>query len=120
MTSLVFVYGTLKRGHGRNNFMRPQGSQFLGETKTLPLYTMHNLGSFPAIVAQGTTAISGEVYEVDEKTLDILDQIEGNPNFYRRELIHTDFGEAWAYFLPAGRVIENEIIRTGVWERGIY
>ncbi|XP_033725854.1 gamma-glutamylaminecyclotransferase C-like isoform X2 [Pecten maximus] len=31
--------------------------------------------------------IKGEIYDVNEPMLEALDQLEGHPNFYRRELI---------------------------------
>ena len=71
---VVFVYGTLKRGHVRHFALA--GQRFLGEAKTLPRYRMVNLGSYPAIVEPGSFAISGELWEVDVACLALLDEIE--------------------------------------------
>ena len=42
----------------------------------------------------------GRVWEVNEDTFQVLDQIEGYPDFYDRKLVHTTEGKAWMYYLP--------------------
>lgn len=101
---LVFVYGTLMSGEYNNTLM--SGSTMLGTYTTPPEYTMVDLGSFPGVVKGGTTAITGEVWEVEDLT--ILDSLEGHPDFYCREIIDTDFGQAWMY-------IWQGKIHTGYW-----
>jgi gamma-glutamylcyclotransferase (GGCT)/AIG2-like uncharacterized protein YtfP len=81
----VFVYGTLRTRESRNHVMRD--ADFMGMYKSLPLYTMYDLGSFPAISEGGKTKIVGELYEVDDYTLEVLDMIEGHPTFYKRQQI---------------------------------
>ncbi len=63
---------------------------------------MVSLGAYPGIIAGGSTAIVGEVYEVDEATLAELDRLEGHPEFYRRtEIALADGARVEAYVLPA-------------------
>jgi gamma-glutamylcyclotransferase (GGCT)/AIG2-like uncharacterized protein YtfP len=62
----------------------------------------------------GTTAIQGEVYEVDEPTMDRLDMLEGYPSFYNRVEIPTDYGLAWMYYLDRSYATEQRI-NSGVW-----
>ena len=43
--------------------------------------------------------VSGEVWEVDDKTAEYLDQIEGYPDFYSKSEINTSLGDAIAYHI---------------------
>ena len=73
---LVFVYGTLKRGDCRHRFMA--GSQFLGLATTVPGYRLFHLGEYPAMVEDSSGGqIEGEVFEVSDATLRLLDEVEG-------------------------------------------
>lgn len=83
---LIFVYGTLKRGHERHFALARQ--RFLAHARTLPRYRMVNLGTYPALTEGGTTAIAGELWEVDPTCLALLDEIEGVADAeYRRDRI---------------------------------
>lgn len=83
----VFVYGTLKRGF--LNYVRylgvavaSGGARFIGEATTvdaLPL-TILTTGTNPPIMIERPGVghrVSGEVFEVDERTLEALDALEG-------------------------------------------
>lgn len=106
----VFVYGTLKRGHG--NHLLLCASRFLGKCHTPPAYSLHDLGFFPGLVRDGHMPIPGEVFEVDHDTLAALDVLEGYPRFYDRELIDTPYGAAWVY-VYMGSVDDHP--RIDVW-----
>lgn len=101
----IFVYGTLKRGHGNHRYLA--GSKFLGAGKTRNKYAMYVSGIPFVIVTEPVSQISGELYEVDDQTLCKLDQLEGHPNWYQREQVEicldNNFGKssavtAWLYF----------------------
>jgi gamma-glutamylcyclotransferase (GGCT)/AIG2-like uncharacterized protein YtfP len=112
----VFVYGTLKRGHGNNRILANTDSKFIGTTKTDPKYTMVTLGSFPGVVQEGVTPIQGEVWEVDERTLEgPLDMLEGYPSFYDREITPTEFGDAWIYYLSSRWHRDSPVVEGGEW-----
>lgn len=100
----VFVYGTLKTGgtiRGLNQF--GDGAVIIGKAvTTYPDYEMLDLGSFPGVFKGGTYKIQGEVWEVNDEVMQALDDIEGYPEFYQRELTLTTQGKAWMYYL-AGR-----------------
>ena len=85
----LFVYGTLKKQHSRNNNLG--AASFMREIKTLPNYTMIDLDAFPGILDSGIDVIYGELYEVDDSTLEMCDLIEGHPNFYERNFIKLEF-----------------------------
>jgi gamma-glutamylaminecyclotransferase len=74
---LIFVYGTLKRGHSNHGYLR--GQTFIGLAITEPRYRLHDLGGFPGmvLVASHGTSIQGEVWEIDEACLNQLDELEG-------------------------------------------
>ena len=90
----VFVYGTLKSGgevRGLNQF--GDGATIVGKAKTqYPDYEMADLGAFPGVFLNGKYHIEGEVWEVDDETLEHLDAIEGYPDFYSRQVTHTTQG----------------------------
>jgi gamma-glutamylcyclotransferase (GGCT)/AIG2-like uncharacterized protein YtfP len=85
--TVVFVYGTLKRGFRANRLIAD--SEFLGPAKTAPNFRLFNVGSFPGLVrAEDGVSVEGELYEVSPETLEYLDQYEGvDSGFYSREEI---------------------------------
>ena len=71
----VFVYGTLLSGQGNNRLL---GDSPCAGKGYINGYRMYSLGGFPAIVAAHTAErVEGEVYVVDDETLDRLDMLEG-------------------------------------------
>jgi len=111
MQHLVFVYGTLR--HGECNHHLLSQAQWLGNHTTLPIYSLYDLGAYPAVI-EGHSAIIGEVYLVDEETLAQLDLLEDHPVTYRRELIETPFGQAWIYIYQDISQLDV-IISSGDW-----
>ena len=98
-TTYIFVYGSLREGMGLNSVLT--SSKRHGTHKSLPKYTMYDLGAFPCIVDKGNTSIVGDLYEVTEDIVQHLDIIEGVPNLYERGLIELDYDnvfEVQAYF----------------------
>lgn len=110
----VFVYGTLRRGGSNHRLLA--GAPRLGNWVTPPRYTLYDLGHYPGAVAQGSTALVGEVYAVDARTLARLDRLEDYPRLYDRRLLDTPWGRAWIYLLrrPLRRA---RPIPTGDWFR---
>jgi gamma-glutamylaminecyclotransferase len=99
--SLLFVYGTLMRGQRNHAFL--DAAQYLGRVRTAASYTLVSLGPFPALREGGSAAVEGELYEVDGAILADLDQLEGHPNFYRRDaVLLADGRPSVTYFLPPG------------------
>ena len=101
----VFVYGTLKRGHGNHILM--QDSVFLGPALTDKKYTMYKSGIPFVSKSPNTTQIIGELYDVVKTTLDDLDMLEGHPTWYKREKVpvthisrqgEIETVDAWLYF----------------------
>jgi len=110
----VFVYGSLKKGFGNHPYHLSKANM-IGEAETLPQYSLFSLGSFPGVIKGGVTSVQGELYEVDREELRSLDQLEGHPGFYQREVIDTSEGEAWIYLLPEDKYKGYEVIESGIW-----
>ncbi len=75
---VLFIYGTLKRGHCRAPMLARQ--RFLKTVLSKPIYRLLNCGTYPGLVAVGAgqgIAIEGELWEVDQSCLALLDDVEG-------------------------------------------
>lgn len=92
---LVFVYGTLKRGHHNHRILGPTPN-FVGNAITNTKYKMLDAG-FPVLldITAGETGhfVEGEVYDVDAITAKRLDQLEGKGRMYNRVRKYVRMGE---------------------------
>ncbi|MEQ6886959.1 gamma-glutamylcyclotransferase family protein [Salicola sp. Rm-C-2C1-2] len=113
----IAVYGTLKRGYGNHRLL--MRARFLG-TDHLNSIVLHDLGPCPGAVDQPSQGIVVEVYEVDERTFERVDALEGynarapERGEYTRQLRDTRFGAAWVYFYN-GSVRGFRRITRGAW-----
>lgn len=94
----VFCYGTLKREH-RNNYLLDSAT-FIGTGQTVAKCRLLDAG-FPVLrprthraTNEANAPVRGEVYEVDEQTLQRLDRLESEGHMYnrRRMMIKMDDG----------------------------
>jgi gamma-glutamylcyclotransferase (GGCT)/AIG2-like uncharacterized protein YtfP len=109
---LVFVYGTLKRGHGNHHWLAE--AVFLGES-SLHDAVLHDLGPFPMAI-EGDGAVQGEVYAVDDAGLARLDRLEGTPRLYgRHHRTLADGRRAWVYLGQWRQVRNVPRIADGCW-----
>ena len=86
--TLLFVYGTLKRG-GRNHD-RLAEQTYVGAARTGPGFILYSLGDYPGLVAEPADrgGVAGEVWSVTASSLAQLDAFEGvGEGLYRRERI---------------------------------
>jgi gamma-glutamylaminecyclotransferase len=107
MASLLFLYGTLKRGQANHHLLA--GQRFLGEAVTSPFYRLFNKGPHPCLVKseQGGVAIHGELWSVDEDTLVRLDAFEDAPyGFIRAPIDIAGFIHPVEAYFYAGDVRE--------------
>lgn len=112
----VFVYGTLQSGE-RNHFLIRPGA-FVRAARSEAAFTLYSFGGYPGLVPGGTTAVMGEVYDVDEATLLDLDALEEYPEFYDRQPIRLEDGEeVLAYTLREDQVAGLTVIPSGDWKR---
>lgn len=104
----VFVYGTLRKGYRNHDVLR--GAKFLGNYDTGPGYTKFEMG-LPYLIKDGEgPGCEGEVYEVSDLMLKMLDRFEGSPDWYVRTEIKVfsldkDLGiMAYTYLMPKERI----------------
>jgi gamma-glutamylcyclotransferase (GGCT)/AIG2-like uncharacterized protein YtfP len=95
---VLFVYGTLMHD-GRNHALLA-GQRFLGPARTLPLYTLFDLGVYPGLVHDGAQSVEGELYEVSASRFPVLEALEEAPGLFRLEPIEVEGRAApvYAYF----------------------
>lgn len=76
---------------------------------------MYDLGPYPCVIEQAGSRIYGEVFEVNEELLDLLDEVEGME--YNRQLRMTFDGElVWVYLWVApGPPNFSKEVKGGVW-----
>lgn len=111
----VFVYGTLKEGHGNHRLLAGR-SVFMGiDTIKAKLF---DLGPYP-FIKEGDDLVYGEIYRVGPQTLASLDRLEGHPTFYERRQVKTSGGaEVWVYYLK-DRMPKCIYLPEGVWPRKV-
>jgi len=106
VSSLLFVYGTLKRGGHLHHELAARAVRFLGQAKIQgELFHIKGEswpGAFPSV---SESYIQGELYELDKpsETLKRLDIVEGSQEgLFSRELVDAWAGtrrvKAWVYF----------------------
>jgi gamma-glutamylaminecyclotransferase len=96
------------------------GARFVRGARTAARYTLVDLGPYPALVEGGDTSVAGELYEVEEALLEVLDAFEGHPDVYIRmpvELAAQSEAQTVfeAYVLPADRAREFPRVPSGDW-----
>jgi gamma-glutamylcyclotransferase (GGCT)/AIG2-like uncharacterized protein YtfP len=118
VNSLLFVYGTLKRGGSNHRHL--EGQTFVGVACTWPGFLLYDLGGYPGIAPAPADldGVTGEVWRVDPAALARLDVFEGVPaGLYRRDRIalQSPFADATvdAYFPVAPVTGRREI--GGEW-----
>lgn len=113
----IFCYGTLKRGHGANRFLQDHDAVFVGESVTHARYSLYRLGWFPGMIIDEDVngGVLGELYEVTEDCLDLLDDYEGHPSLFRREEIELQDGSKAISYLYQRNCSVAERVEGGDW-----
>ena len=97
MSVKLFVYGTLRRNEHANDLLGADAA-FLNSAETLPNYSLFQIDCYPGLVEGGHTSVQGELWSISESEWPRLDEYEGVPEDYKREVIKlTDGSEAYAY-----------------------
>lgn len=116
----VFVYGTLRAGHGNHERLLRTAQCLDPHAVTQPGYRMATAGGFPMVHRLplgewgAANVVQGEVYEVDDATLAALDRLEGHPRWYQRtEVILGNGMTAFIYLNEQGRDLPT--VEGGDW-----
>lgn len=111
----VFVYGTLRKDGA--NPASNYGAKFVQHDSVQG--TLYDLGAFPGWRCDDVRAVViGDVYEVDDIGLAMLDRYESEGRLYKRTTITTDRGEeAFIYELMDWVMEYNKLspITSGDW-----
>jgi gamma-glutamylaminecyclotransferase len=110
--TLLFVYGSLKRGERNHRMM--SGAVFIAEALTVARYGFCVLGDYPALLRRGERAVAGELYRADARALRDLDLFEG-VDYVRDWVRLSDEREAQAYFLAPARTRAASPLTVDSW-----
>lgn len=86
--TIIFVYGTLKRGFDNESYLK--NATFIDRAITVDKYPMILQNpSFPYLINDKGNGhqIKGEVYSIDDEIILKIDELEGTPEHYYREYI---------------------------------
>ena len=115
----VFVYGSLRRGNAGAMSVRFPNAVYVAEGRVRG--SLYDLGEYPGLVMDGAVSfVTGEVYQVDDDTLNRLDKFELTSDYSRKQ-VEVEHGlertDCWIY-VP-DRVAEffgnYELIESGDW-----
>lgn len=84
--TLLFVYGTLKRGQINHHLLASE--KFVATARTRPGFRLYELDGYPGLVPdrEDHDGVIGEIWAVGPNALTALDAFEGLPEgLYRRE-----------------------------------
>lgn len=116
----IFVYGTLLSGEG-NHFFLSESNSVLIETEVwaegYEMFDNHGWFPFAIRAKQAGQKIKGEIWAIDEETLNKLDRLEGvSRGLYER--IFDQNLQAYIYIKPEKDRVQVEKlpkIRSGSW-----
>lgn len=114
---LVFVYGTLRRGGAGAMSIRFPDAKFIADAKVSG--SLYDLGACPGLLLdESNSSVTGEVYEVDDETLNKLDDFEAS-SYYRRKQVEISLGAhrraCWIYEPDPEFYSRRTLITSGDW-----
>ena len=110
----LFVYCTFLSGQPGHDLL--EAATLLGEATTAAKYTLVELGVYAGMLETGRTAVHGELYEVDFKTLNASDSRCDHPaRFHRGEVELSDGSTAYAYFVHVDQARGRRRLSHGDW-----
>ncbi len=112
----IFVYGTLMRGERANELLKV--AVYAGEG-ILKNYGCYDLGTYPAVVEEAGKSTVGEIWYVDDETLEKVEHYEGDGTLYtcKEVKIEVEEGEidCYAYVYNSG-ITGGKV--NGKWSSG--
>ena len=112
MSIQVFVYGTLKSGHRNHHYL--EQADFIGHHVTDKCFSMYEYDDFPAVTQNGSHAVSGEIYRINQQQFEMLDELEWYPRLYQRIEIQTSHELAWMYIVKPELCRDKKLL-DGSW-----
>jgi gamma-glutamylcyclotransferase (GGCT)/AIG2-like uncharacterized protein YtfP len=115
---LIFVYGTLRHLDAAHDLLA--GCEHVGRAKTIPKFSLRNMGPYPAMVPTGEQRVVGELYWVPSDRIAVLDAYEDHPTLYQRtqiKLDHPDHPVAEAYLMTSSVALGYPLVPSGDWHR---
>lgn len=122
----VFVYGTLKTD--QPNYFRMMDhnngqAEFVAHARTVDRYplviaTKHNIPFLLNVPGTGQR-VHGEIYSVDQKMLEFLDEFEKCPRLYQRRLIRLEVQDGpggGEHTLESGSCVKAFVYSTDTYE----
>jgi gamma-glutamylcyclotransferase (GGCT)/AIG2-like uncharacterized protein YtfP len=113
------VYGSLRRGTADAMSVRFPDATFVAEGSVRG--QLYDLGAYPGLLLDSAASVvTGELYEVDDDTLDRLDRFELTSD-YRRKQVEVEHGSVrtncWIYVPDRDAEFfgEYELIESGDW-----
>jgi gamma-glutamylcyclotransferase (GGCT)/AIG2-like uncharacterized protein YtfP len=114
---LVFVYGTLRRGGAGAMSIRFPNSKFIADAKVTG--SLYDLGAYPGLLLnESNSSVIGEVYEVDDETLNQLDAFEASSYYLRKQVeifLDTQRKACWIYEPDPEFYSLHRLITSGDW-----
>lgn len=114
---LVFVYGTLRRGGAGSMSVKFPNSNFITDARVSG--TLYDLGAYPGVLLNESNSwVIGEVYEVDDETLNELDDFEASSNYWRKQIEISPGNQStscWIYEPDPDFYRHRLLIKSGDW-----
>ena len=121
MNYYVFVYGTLLTQERNHHLLE---NSILVDKGYIKDYFMFNIGTYPGIQKSKykNKIVLGEVYKVNEETMDLLDELEEVGYLYKKELVpvylnNNEVINAYVYEYILETYEENNIISEYDWKK---
>jgi gamma-glutamylcyclotransferase (GGCT)/AIG2-like uncharacterized protein YtfP len=115
---LVFVYGTLRRGGAGAMSITFPNSKLIADAKVSG--SLYDLGAYPRLLLnESNSMVIGEVYEVDDETLNKLDDFEASSNYCRKQVeipLGTRRRTCWVYEPNLEFYSPGTLITSGDWK----
>jgi gamma-glutamylcyclotransferase (GGCT)/AIG2-like uncharacterized protein YtfP len=119
----IYVYGTLRTNEINGYYLEHALDAIYLEEIQLTGFIMYDLGSFPMCIKSKhkPNNITVEKYIINKEDLEVIDQIEGHPYFFKREEINRydtkgNIHEGYIYLGDENLIQDYERIQSGDWQ----
>ena len=110
----LFVYGNLLSGQRDHAIL--ETAEFLDKVQTEPRYTLVDIDLYAVLVADGKTAVHGELYLLDPMLLARVDKLRQVPWLFQRHSVTlADASLAETYFMTLEQVRGKRRLAHGNW-----